>query len=144
KLGPEASLAAFVVFVTLAAVAGATQDTAVDAYRIEIAPIEAQAALAATYTLGYRFALICSGAGALYLAEFASWKTAYLSMAALLALAMLATVFAREPVLREEDRLAEGRSVKETFVGPFLEFFRRNGWIVGLVLLAFVGLYKLP
>lgn len=144
KFGPEASLAVFVLFVTLAAVAGATQDTAVDAYRIEIAPIEAQAALAATYTLGYRFALICSGAGALYLAEYASWETAYLSMVALLALAMLATVFAREPALREQDRLAEGRTLRETFAGPFLEFFRRNGWIVGLVLLAFVGLYKLP
>lgn len=142
KLGPQAPMWLFVSLVTLAAFAGATQDTAVDAYRIEIAPLEQQGALAATYTLGYRFALICSGAGALYLAEFSSWKTAYLAMAGLLALAMIATVLAREPAVASG--AIDRRSLRETFAGPFVEFFRRNGLLVGLVLLAFVGLYKLP
>mgnify|MGYP002713217608 FL=1 len=44
-------LVAFVSLAALAGFSGATQDTIVDAYRIEIAPPEAQAALAATYTL---------------------------------------------------------------------------------------------
>jgi len=59
--GPGASIMTFVALVGLASFAGATQDIVVDAYRIEIAPLEAQAALAATYTLGYRLALSASG-----------------------------------------------------------------------------------
>lgn len=138
--GPQGGLWGFVVLLGLAALAGATQDTAVDAYRIEIASVAQQGALAATYTLGYRLALLASGAGVLYLAEFASWRTAYLTMAALMLLPLGATLFAREPEV--EVRPSPGLWV--TFVGPFLEFFRRNGWVLALALLAFVGLFKLP
>ena len=67
---PDLSVRELVLWVLVASFAGATQDSAVDAYRIEIAPPSAQAALAATYTLGYRIALIVAGAGALYLAEY--------------------------------------------------------------------------
>lgn len=140
-LGPQGSLPLFVALVALAAFAGATQDTVVDAYRIEIAPIEAQGALAATYTLGYRIALLTSGAGALYLAEFFGWRSAYLGMAALLLLPLGATLIAREPAL---DLGRPVGSLAQSFVGPFREFFARNGWVLALVLLAFVGLYKLP
>ncbi|MDF3013465.1 MAG: transporter, partial [Cellvibrio sp.] len=48
-LGPGSSLLIFVMLAGLVAFAGATQDIVVDAYRIEIAPVESQAALAATY-----------------------------------------------------------------------------------------------
>jgi PAT family beta-lactamase induction signal transducer AmpG len=87
----------FVMFTFLAAFAGATQDIVVDAYRIEIAPAEVQGALAATYTLGYRFALLASGAMALILADHIAWPLVYQLMAALVACMMLATYFAKEP-----------------------------------------------
>src|SRR5699024_1287012 len=87
----------FIALAALTAFAGATQDTMVDAYRIEIAPVEAQAALAATYTLGYRFGLILSGAGALYIAALGGWRMAYLSMAALFLVPLVAALVAREP-----------------------------------------------
>src|SRR6187402_291283 len=74
--GPEASLILFVALAGLTAFAGATQDIVVDAYRIEIAPVESQAALAATYILGYRLGLIISGAIALYMAELIGWTNA--------------------------------------------------------------------
>src|SRR5690606_1943131 len=67
---PELGVGALVGWVLFTSFAGATQDSVVDAYRIEIAPLQAQAALAAAYTLGYRIGLIAGGAGALYLAEF--------------------------------------------------------------------------
>ncbi|TAH45540.1 MAG: MFS transporter, partial [Gammaproteobacteria bacterium] len=91
--GPE-RLTSMACLAALVAFAGATQDTVVDAYRIEIAPTEAQAALAATYTLGYRFGYILSGAGALYIAAFASWPVAYFSMAAAMLLPLAATLLA--------------------------------------------------
>jgi MFS transporter, PAT family, beta-lactamase induction signal transducer AmpG len=140
-LGPQTSLPLFIALIALAAFAGATQDTVVDAYRIEIAPLAAQGALAATYTLGYRIGLITSGAGALYFAEFAGWRAAYFGMAALLLIAVVATLLAREP---EEGAHRPGDNLAESFVGPFREFFARNGVMLALVLLAFVGLYKLP
>lgn len=138
--GPQVSISLFVALVGLVALAGATQDTVVDAYRIEIAPLEAQAALAATYTLGYRLALIASGAGALYLADLAGWRVAYTLMAALMLLPLGAALMAREP----ETNAGVRPSLGEAFIGPFREFFGRNGIPLALALLAFVGLFKMP
>lgn len=131
----------FVALAALTAIAGATQDTIVDAYRIEIAPVEAQAALAATYTLGYRFGLILGGAGALYIAAFGGWRSAYLCMAALLLLPLAAILLAREPDVASAMRRP---TFVEAFVGPFTDFFRRYGVVVAIALLVFVGLFKLP
>lgn len=138
--GPT-QLGLFVALASLAAFAGATQDTMVDAYRIEIAPVEAQAALAATYTLGYRFGLIVSGAGALYIAAFGSWRLAYFCMAAALLVPLVTALVVREP----ETRVMRHRpGFGEAFVEPFADFFRRYGVTVALVLLVFIGLFKLP
>jgi MFS transporter, PAT family, beta-lactamase induction signal transducer AmpG len=53
-----------VVWCALAvAFASATQDIALDAYRIESADAQHQGALAATYQTGYRLAMIWAGAG---------------------------------------------------------------------------------
>jgi PAT family beta-lactamase induction signal transducer AmpG len=131
----------FVLLAALTAFAGATQDTMVDAYRIEIAPVEAQAALAATYTLGYRFGLIMGGAGALYIAQFSGWRIAYLGMAALMLLPLGTALLAREPQTTQPLRRPD---FFEAFVGPFSDFFRRYGVGVAVALLVFIGLYKLP
>lgn len=139
--GPLLAITSFLVLVGIACFAGATQDIVVDAYRIEIAPVEAQAALAATYNLGYRLALIASGAGALALSDQSGWRIAYLVMAALLLLPIAATVLSREP-----DQSVAPRQLKigDAFIQPFGEFFTRNGVLLALALLAFVGLFKLP
>ena len=138
--GPD-QLPLLIALAALAAFAGATQDTVVDAYRIEIAPLQAQAALAATYTLGYRFGLIVAGAGALYLAAAAGWRVAYLCMAAALLLPLAATLLAREPVATE---VRARPDFAEAFVGPFADFLRRYGVAVAVALLVFIGLFKLP
>jgi PAT family beta-lactamase induction signal transducer AmpG len=141
-IGPNDSLALFVALACIAAFAGATQDTVVDAYRIEIAPVESQAALAATYIFGYRLALIMSGAMALYLAELLGWKGAYLTMAACVLLPLAAALLSREP---EAQPLAIREiRVVDAFIQPFREFFSRNGVLLALTLLMFVGLFKLP
>ena len=141
-IGPDGSLGIFVILACITAFAGATQDTVVDAYRIEIAPVESQAALAATYIFGYRLALIMSGAMALYLAELLSWKGAYLTMAACVLLPLTAALLSREPEAHSS-AIREIRVV-DAFVQPFQEFFSRNGVWLALALLVFVGLFKLP
>lgn len=140
---PELGVAGLVTWVLVGSFAGATQDSVVDAYRIEVAPAEAQAALAATYTLGYRFGLILGGAGALYLAEFQGWPRAYLAMSALMLLPVAATLLCREPVAPESSVVR-----RIDFVGafwqPFASYFANNGVALGLVLLVFVGCFKFP
>lgn len=143
--GPVASIPLFLALAGFTALAGATQDTMVDAYRVEIAPVDAQAALAATYTLGYRIGLqLCGGALVLYLADFAGWRVGYLCMAVLALVPVLATLLSPEPEssLRIDSEARPG--FVAAYVKPFAEFFRRYGWVLGLVLLAFVGLFKMP
>jgi PAT family beta-lactamase induction signal transducer AmpG len=140
---PQAGVGALVAWVLLASFAGATQDSAVDAYRIEIAPVHAQAALAATYTLGYRMGLIVAGAGALYIAEFRDWTLAYLVMAALMLLPVATTLLSREPVA-PVSTVARRVDFAGAFWQPLAGFFSTNGWLLGLGLLAFVGLFKFP
>ncbi len=136
-------LGLFVALTLLVAFAGATMDIAVDAYRIEIAPREAQGALFATYAFGYRMALIVTGALALVLADHVSWSVVYLVMAATMLLPIAANLLAREPVV---DRIAAGQgwaaSMRIGVVEPFADFFRRFGFWVALALLGFLLLYK--
>ena len=91
----------------LVAVASATQDVAIDAFRIESGGTRMQAAMAATYMMGYRIAMIAAGAGVLWLAawvdpsearyEHGPWQFAYGVMAALMVIGMLTTLLAHEP-----------------------------------------------
>jgi MFS transporter, PAT family, beta-lactamase induction signal transducer AmpG len=140
-LGPKNAEFLFVLLMIAASFFGATQDIVVDAYRIEIAPPQAQAALAAMSTLGYRIALITAGAGALYLANFFGWRFAYLAMAVLMLLPVVTTFFSVEPrSYSEPQRL----NFAEAFTAPFAEFFGRHGTALALALLLFVGLFKFP
>ena len=141
-VGPGSSLVTFAILAGLTAFAGATQDTVVDAYRIEIAPIESQAALAATYILGYRVGLILSGAVALYLAELVGWTNSYLVMAACILLPLIAVLLSKEP--NPEKVTVREIRIQDAFIKPFQEFFSRNGVALAVSLLAFVGLFKLP
>ena len=142
-LEPSTSTTLLVALVALASLAGATQDIVVDAYRIEIAPVEAQGALAATYTLGYRFGLILSGAVALYLAELFGWSTAYWCMALVMLLPLIAVLFCREPE-HNAQFVSRDHDVMTAFIGPFKSFFSHYGWALALALLVFVGLFKFP
>lgn len=140
---PLGSFWLFIAVTALAAFAGATQDVVVDAYRIEIAPQEAQGALAATYTLGYRIALLVSGAFALLLADRVAWPLVYGCMAAAVLLVMGVTLRAREPE-RVVVRVASlQEAIHHSVIGPFRDFvLRYSGWL-GVALLVFIGLFKI-
>ena len=141
---PTASLPNFIGATLLAAFAGATIDIVVDAYRVEIAPPEAQGALAATYTLGYRFGLIASGAGILLIADQVDWQRGYVAICLLLIVPIVTVLIAREPEHRVRERLPLRVAVQEGFIGPFRDFFSRYGLGLALGLLLFVALFRLP
>ncbi|MFM7801356.1 MAG: AmpG family muropeptide MFS transporter, partial [Limnohabitans sp.] len=65
---PQQSLAPLVGFALLTAFGSATQDIALDAFRIESAQARLQAVLAASYQTGYRLAMIWAGAGVFWIA----------------------------------------------------------------------------
>jgi len=108
---PAQDLHRMVQFAILVAFASATQDIALDAYRIEAVKLEWQAAMAATYQTGYRIAMIAASAGVLWIAasfdvsektyEHAPWQIAYLVMAAMMGVGMLATLIVDEPDVPE-------------------------------------------
>ena len=77
----------------LVAFASATQDVVIDGWRIDATTTERRAD-GGLLQLGYRLALICAGAGALYIAEFVSWRSAYLAMAALMGVGLVGTLLA--------------------------------------------------
>lgn len=139
-----AQLIPFVGATLAVAFFGATQDIAVDAYRIEIAPVEAQGALVATYSLGYRVALILAGALALILADHIAWSWVYLVMAAAMGVPIAATFAAREPVVLRALPSRWRDAMREGVVDPFADFFRRYGWHLALVILLFLLLFKIP
>ncbi|HEY4294829.1 AmpG family muropeptide MFS transporter [Luteibacter sp.] len=141
---PEVSLARFMAVTFVAALAGATIDIVVDAYRVEIAPQEAQGALAATYTLGYRLGLIAGGAGILVVADIFGWQGGYVAICALLAIPVIAVLVAREPEHRVRERVPLGQAVQEGFIRPFQDFLSRYGLALALGLLLFVALFRLP
>jgi hypothetical protein len=93
---------------------------ALDAFRIESAPDEEQGAMSAGYIFGYRLALLMSGAGALYIADASGWSAAYLTMAALMAVGMLATLWGDEPkhVSRRQQRQLDAQMVDAVMGRP--------------------------
>ena len=123
---------------------GATQDIAVDAYRIEIAPVEAQGALVATYSLGYRIALMLAGALALILADHIAWSWIYVVMAAAMAVPIAANLAAREPDVHRPQPRKWSDAMRLAIVDPFADFVRRYGWQLAGVTLLFILLFKIP
>ena len=139
-----AHLPAFIAATLAVAFFGATQDIAVDAYRIEIAPPDQQGALVATYSLGYRIALMVAGAFALILADHVDWAHVYMLMAATMLLPLAANLYASEPVHAARLAPAWREAMRLAVVDPFADFFRRYGTTLALLTLAFLLLFKIP
>jgi PAT family beta-lactamase induction signal transducer AmpG len=139
----------FLVALVALAVAflSASQDIVVDAYRVEILEERTQGAGAAVVQLGYRVGMLASGAGSLVLADSFGWSVAFVVMAALIGVGMVAILASPEPTARPRPAAAAStrherlRAWTERYVvGPFANFTQRPYW---QAILLFVILYKL-
>jgi PAT family beta-lactamase induction signal transducer AmpG len=161
---PKTSLTSIVSFAVLTAFSSATQDIAIDAWRIESIDDEYQGAMAGTYQLGYRIGMILAGSMAFVIADFYSWSAAYLCMAAFMIVGIISTFIISEPdhtlsdnewktekrvvsLLQRNQHLPEKvRNLQAWFVGavicPFADFFARNGWNALLILL-FIAVFRM-
>jgi PAT family beta-lactamase induction signal transducer AmpG len=162
---PSAGVLQIAVWALLLAFSAATQDIAIDAWRIESASVDLQGAMAAGYQIGYRVALICASAGAFTVAEKFGWQASYATMACLVSIGMLTTLLVREPKetlqrlnLDSEERViawvkrnshlsprmrAAGAWFTGAVVCPLVDFFSRYGLGLGILIFAFMSTYRL-
>ncbi len=150
---PKQNLEPIVWFALLVAFGSATQDIALDAFRIESAKAQYQAALAASYQTGYRLAMIWAGAGALWLAARAetttgiylaeAWQFSYLCMALSISVGVVTTLLSPEPqaVLLPKARSA-GQWLQQTLIEPFADFISRYRWQAFLIL-GLIAIYRI-
>lgn len=139
------SMAALIV-----AFSSATQDIAIDAYRIEAQDEKYQGAMSATYIFGYRVALLAAGAGALYMASYYNWVIAYQAMALLTLVGIVTVLLIEEPVNERDSLLAKieaegqswSRGVFNSVINPFVDFFTRNSGFA-LFILLFIAVFRL-
>ncbi|MEM9056325.1 MAG: MFS transporter [Pseudomonadota bacterium] len=147
---PAEAIGAFALVAVAVAFSSATQDIVIDAYRIECAETELQGVLAASYQYGYRLALLAAGAGALYIAQYWSWRATYLTMACFMLVGLGTTLLCREPDVDARPRAARSATIAERFlawaktavVDPLVDFFRRFGPSAATVL-AFILCFRL-
>jgi PAT family beta-lactamase induction signal transducer AmpG len=148
-VGTQGGLVAIGAFALLTAFASATQDVAIDAWRIEIASDADEVGLMTSAAqLGYRIALLVTDALIIAAAARVGWSMSYFGMAALMALCTLATLFATEPVrtdgvLQQRPSLWTLRGLLDAVIGPFVDFFAKHK-SAGVVMLLMVALYRLP
>lgn len=151
------------VWAVVAAFGSATQDVAIDAYRVEAVAQHRQAAMAATYVTGYRIALLAAGAGALHIAAVGNWSLAYGAMGLFMCTGIITTLITGEPEVFINNQTAEleeslTRYLSETrdsgikrhitawfisaVICPFADFFKRHGKASAAILL-FVALFRI-
>ena len=168
SVDPTQDLERLVWLAVIVAFSSATQDIVIDAFRIESGGARLQAAMAATYMIGYRLAMITAGAGVLWLAawvdpdeasyQHAPWQFAYTVMAGLMGIGILTTLLVGEPHPPQRPSVAETR-VPEAIarlpgwlqpllrwlwvavLNPFIDFFVRYGWLA-LLVLALIASYR--
>ncbi|MEI7738094.1 MAG: MFS transporter [Betaproteobacteria bacterium] len=152
---PQTHLDYLVMWAVWVAFGSATQDIALDAYRIESDSLHHQAALASMYQTGYRLGMIWAGAGALWIAARAestallgqyqneAWCVSYLAMGASMTVGLLCVLWSKE---RQDVAPTSARTAQEwiqdVLVTPFAEFFARFGWHAW-VILSLIGLYRI-
>ena len=120
---PVVNLPHLVFFALAVAFASATQDIALDAYRIEAVAVELQGAMAATYQAGYRVAMILASAGVLWIAaavdasadayDHAPWRFAYLVMSVSMAVGIVTTLIIREPDVPYSRTVSENEQIAQ-------------------------------
>ncbi len=114
----------------------ASQDIVADAYRTDVLATQELGTGAATWLVGYRLAMITSGAVAMILSDHLPWRQVYAAMAALMLLCIGFTLIAPEP----QDQVIPPKNLKDAVWGPMTAYFRRSG---AIEMLLFIVVFKL-
>ena len=132
---PAMNIETVALMAVLVAFFSSSQDIVIDAYRTEVLKPDEYGAGSGVYIMGYRIAMLVSGALALILSDHFSWKAVYLFMAATIIVGIIGTLMGPEPHTPKPPR-----TIREAVVEPLHEFFSRRGaWEI----VVFILLYKL-
>lgn len=136
QISPSKSPGVIALISLFLAFFSSTQDIVIDAYRREVLSDDELGFGSSLYVSGYRIALLVSGAFALFLATIIPWSMVYFIMSAIMATGLIATVMAPNPI---EEELGP-TEIKEAIIGPFVEYFKRDG---AFLILGFILFYKI-
>ncbi len=188
-VGTDGSLAMMATLCVITAFFSATYDIALDGWRVSILPHNQQGAGSSAIQLGYRIAMLVTGAGALFLADWLRrdmpeatelarhivdqavaaaadqegvrpsaimvpnlylsrviWPQVYRVMASLMFVSIIATFFAKEPVIEKRDVPVTGfrAHFQDAVIEPFRSFFvAQGGMKLALLTLSFVLFFRL-
>ena len=138
-VNPLDSLQVFALIAFLVAFSGSIQDIAIDAFRIELADLNQQGNLAASYQFGYRMAILISSSFALIFASDYGWTLTYQVMSLLMLIGILGVLICPEEVNVNLKRL----TLQNSIVEPLKDFVRRFGLYFASFLLMIVATYRL-
>ncbi len=140
---PSDQLYIIAMAAVLIAFASATQDVAIDAWRIEVLGEKYQGLMSASYIFGYRIGLLIAGAGALFVAEAYSWSIAYQTMAMIMIVPMIVTLVIERDEFTERIQFEGVFSlINRTLLKPFTVFFKDYAPIA-FYILVFVAIYRI-
>lgn len=148
-VNPSASPLTMAFFAVLVTIASASQDIVLDAYRIESFSSKEQGAGVAIFVLGYRFGLIFSGAGAIWMASVMSWNNVYVIMSLGALIGMIAILCSKEPAQdSKKTQVSYSGSLRKRIkkflltavYDPFKDFMRKPDWVV---ILLFIFFYRM-
>jgi len=161
---PNSQLSLLIYAALLVAFSSATQDIAIDAWRIEAMPTESQGAMSGIYQMGYRLGMLLAGGGSFTLAYYYSWPAAYSAMALFMLIGIFTTLLIPEPdrnisteTWQQEEKVIhflensahlpnKVQTVYAWVIGaiicPFADFFKRNGSFA-ITILLFIGLFRI-
>jgi PAT family beta-lactamase induction signal transducer AmpG len=138
---PKASLMATAQAAIFVAIAGATFDVVIDAYRIESLEPRQLGVGSGMSQYGWRIGSVAAGASALVIAARLGWEAAYIACAAFALPAMAVGLVFGEPVRHQQASTRKGmRAVADSIIAPLAEFFQRSG---AYLVLLFVLLHKM-
>jgi PAT family beta-lactamase induction signal transducer AmpG len=151
-IDPRSQLGWLVVLGLVAAIGAATQDTAMDAWRIEsAADADELGLLTSAYSLGFRFALILTEAIILMVAKRIGWPISYMIYGAGMTVGVIAVLLAKEPAAADAVMEAKAHdaarhpvmAVYDAVIGPFISFFKTHGWAMAALMLSTITFYHL-
>ncbi len=138
-VNPLDSLQVFALIAFLVAFLGSIQDIAIDAFRIELADLNQQGNLAASYQFGYRMAILISSSFALIFASDYGWTLTYQVMSLLMLIGIIGVLICPEEVNVNLKRV----TLQNSIVEPLKDFITRFGLYFASFLLMIVATYRL-
>jgi MFS transporter, PAT family, beta-lactamase induction signal transducer AmpG len=133
---PQSAVGVVALLAVLVTFASASQDIVIDAYRTDLLEVGERGAGTAVYVMGYRIAMLVSGALALILSDRIGWQNTYLLMALVMVIGMMGALFGPEPAYQAKPP----GSLREAVWGPLRDFFSQHH---AVAILLFIVLYKL-